>query len=102
MPNKIDWQAGLKDAMWGMFWMKQNAGKDDIEADKETIKEHVARLIRLTTQKVGYDAEKRGLKDSLDWNSLDTTIMSIVCAATSLALSGEFGQMPQYIEGDRT
>lgn len=103
MPDKIDWRAGLKDSMWGMFWMGQNAGKNaDTEADKRVLKEHVARLILLTTQKVGYDAAKRGLKNGLDWNSLDTTIMTIVCAATSLCLSGEFGGMPDYIEGDST
>ena len=103
MPDKIDWRAGLKDSMWGMFWMGQNAGKSaDTEADKRVLKEHVARLIRLTTQKIGYDAAKRGLKNGLDWNSLDTTIMTIVCAATSLALSGEFGEMPEHIEGDST
>jgi len=103
MPDKIDWRAGLKDSMWGMFWMGQNSGKNaDTEADKRVLKEHVARLIRLTTQKVGYDAAKRGLKNALDWNSLDTTVMTIVCAATSLCLSGEFGAMPDYIEGDST
>ena len=99
----IDWRAGLKDAMWGMFWMGQNAEKEaDVEADKAALKENVARLIRLTTQKIGYDAAKRGLKNALDWNSLDTTIMTIVCAATSLALNGEFGEMPDYIESDKT
>ena len=101
MPDKIDWRAGLKDAMWSIFWMGQNAGKKaDAETDKAALKENVTRLIRLTTQKVGYGAAKRGLKNALDWNSLDTTIMAIVCAATSLALNGEFGEMPEYIEGD--
>lgn len=100
--NEIDWRADLKDSMWGMFWMGQNAGKNaDTEADKRVLKQHVARLIRLTTQKVGADAAKRGLKNALDWNSLDTTLMSIVCAATSLCLSGEFGDMPDTIEGDK-
>ena len=99
--NDIDWQSGLKGAMWSMFWMRQNSGREDIEADINALKEHVARLIRLTTQKVGYDAMKRGIKDALDWNSIDTTIMTIVCAATSLCLSGLFGEMPKTIEGDK-
>ena len=83
--------------------MGQNAGKNaDTESDKAALKENVARLICLTTQKAGYDAAKRGLKNALDWNSLDTTIMTIVCAATSLALHGEFGEMPEVIEDDST
>ncbi len=96
----IDWRSGLKDAMWSMFWVRQNIGKEDVEADKQALKENVARLILLTTQKIGCDANKRGLKNALDWNSLDTTIMGIVCAAASLCLSGEFGEMPEKIDGD--
>ena len=99
--SKVDWQSGLKDSMWSMFWMRIASGSDlGTEADKEALKEAVARLIRLTTQKVGADAQKRGLKGALDWQSCDTTIMTIVCAATSLALAGEFGPMPGRIEGD--
>ena len=99
--NAIDWRADLKDSMWSMFWMKQNYEKSDSKADKKVLKENVARLIRLTTQKVGTDAAKRGVKNALDWNSLDTTLMSIACAATSLCLGGEFGDMPETIEGDK-
>ena len=46
----IDWQANCKDAMWGMFWVQQNH-QPGAGADKEALKENVARLIRLTTQK---------------------------------------------------
>ena len=99
--NEIDWRADLKSTTWAMFWMKQNYGASDREVDVDTLKENVARLIRLTTQKVGADAAKRGLKNALDWNSLDTTVMAIVCAATSLCLGGEFGDMPDAIPGDR-
>ena len=70
----IDWRAELKDA--------------------------VARLIRLTTQKVGADAKKRKLKEALDWNSVDTVMMTIVCAAASLCLNGEFGEMPETVDDD--
>ena len=97
MANSIDWQSGLKDSMWSMFWLKQNLSPADVEQDKATLKENVARLIRLATQK---NAGQRGAKDCLDWNSLDTTLMMIVCAATSLCLSGELGEMPDMIEGD--
>ena len=80
-----------------MFWVKQNVDPGDIEADKAALKENVARLIRMTTQK---NAGQRGAKDSLDWKSLDTTLMMIACAATSLCLSGALGEMPETIEGD--
>ena len=96
-PNPIDWQSGLKNSMWAMFWMKQNIDPQDIETDKEVLKANVARLIRLATQK---NAGQRGAKDSLDWKSLDTTLMMIACAATSLCLSGALGEMPETIEGD--
>ena len=97
MANSIDWQSGLKDGMWSMFWLRQNMSPADVEQDKATLKENVARLIRLATQK---NAGQRGAKDCLDWNSLDPTLMMIVCAATSLCLSGELGEMPDMIEGD--
>ena len=100
--NSIDWQSGLKDAMWSMFWLKNTKGSPDNEADKEALKESVAWLIRATTQKVGISALDRGLKDAVDWKALDTHIMNIVCCATSLCLHGEFGEMPEFIEGDKT
>lgn len=97
MPQQIDWRSGLKNSVWAMFWVKQNAEPADIEADKAALKANVARLIRLSTQK---NAGQRGAKDCLDWNSLDTTLMNIACAATSLCLSGALGDMPETIEGD--
>ena len=98
--NSIDWQSGLKDAMWSMFWFKNTKGSPDNEADKEALKESVAWLIRATTQKVGISALDRGLKGAVDWKALDTHIMNIVCCATSLCLHGEFGEMPEFIEGE--
>ena len=100
--NSIDWQSGLKDAMWSMFWFQNTKGSPDNEADKEALKESVAWLIRATTQKVGISALDRGLKGAVDWKALDTHIMNIVCCATSLCLHGEFGDMPEFIEGDKT
>ena len=97
MAHGIDWQKDLKNTMWAMFWVKQNADPGDIEADKAALKENVARLIRMATQK---NTGQRGAKDSLDWKSLDTTLMMIACAATSLCLSGALGEMPETIEGD--
>ena len=97
----IDWKSGLKDAMWSMFWIQNMKGSPDNEADKEALKKSVAWLIRATTQKVGVSALDRGLKGAVDWKSLDTHIMNIVCCAASLCLHGEFGEMPEYIEGDK-
>lgn len=90
---KVDWKKNCKDTMWAMFWL--GADKDTCEADKEALKENVARLIRMTTQK---NAGQRGVKDCIDWNCLEHTMMTIVCAATKLALMGEFGDMPEMIE----
>ena len=98
--TNIDWQSGLKDAMWSMFWFKDGKGSPDNEADKEDLKNAVAWLIRATTQKVGVSALDRGLKNAVDWKALDVQIMKIVCLATSLCLHGEFGPMPERIEAD--
>lgn len=92
---KIDWQKDCKDAMWAMFWLKANAGDLGTDKDKESLKDSVARLIRMTSQK---NAGQRGNKNCVDWNAQEHTIMNIVCCATSLALAGEFGPMPEFIE----
>ena len=83
--------------MWSMFWLKANAGNIGTEADKEALKENVARMIRMTTQK---NAGQRGAKDCIDWSCLEHTMLTICCCAASLALAGEFGPMPEMIEGD--
>lgn len=95
MNNEIDWQKNLKDSMWSMFWL--GADKQHIEIDKELMRENVARLIAMTTQKI---AGRRKSKNQISWDSLEVTIMNILCAATSLALAGVFGEMPETIEGD--
>ena len=97
MANSIDWRKDLKNSMWSMFWVIQNSSGADFEMNKAALKENVARLIRMTTQK---NAGQRGVKDCLDWDSLDTTLMGITCAATALCLSGALGDMPDFIEGD--
>ena len=92
---KIDWKKDCMDTMWAMFWLQQGSGRDTTDHDRESIRENIARLIRMATQK---NAGQRGSKDTVDWNSLEHTMMAIVCAATSLALHGEFGSMPETIE----
>lgn len=93
--SSIDWKNDLKDTMWSMLWFKVNTGDIGTENDKETIKENVARLIRMTTQKT---AGQRGIKDHVDWGALEHTMLSICCCATSMALAGEFGAMPDAID----
>lgn len=59
----IDWEQGCKDAMWSMFWVAREHGNTN--ADEENLKENVARLIRMATQKDAGPAqtgEKRGLE----------------------------------------
>lgn len=91
----IDWESGCKDAMWSMFWLRREP--DDVSADKEVLKENIARLIRMTTQKT---AGQRGAKGHIDWKALTPTLMNIAVCATALCLNGEFGEMPKEIEGD--
>ena len=90
---KIDWEKDLKSSMWSMFWVCREHG--DTAADEETLKENVARLIRMTTQKTA--GQRRSRKD-VDFNALQPTMMNIVLAATSMCLNGRFGEMPKYIE----
>lgn len=93
--NRIDCKRNVKDAMWSMFWLGDD--RERIEISREVMRENVARLIAMTTQK---SAGQRGAKNHISWDSLEVTIMNILCAATSLALSGEFGEMPETIDGD--
>lgn len=93
--SSIDWKKDVKNTMWSMFWLKENAGETRTESDRETIKENIARLIRMTTQKT---AGQRGMKDHVDWGAMEHTMLSICCCATSMALAGEFGPMPDVID----
>lgn len=93
--SKIDWKKDMKDTMWAMFLLQLNTGKDTTESDKAALKENVARLIRMATQK---NAGQRGSKDCVDWNALEHTMLTIVLSATSLCLHGEFGEMPDTID----
>lgn len=93
----IDWKKDMRDTMWAMFWLGQSCGKENLEADREALKENVCRMMRMATQKT---AGQRRSKDHIDWNCLEHTMLAICCAATSLCLAGEMGEMPEMIEGD--
>ncbi len=90
---KIDWEKDCKDAMWSMFWVSHERG--DTTADEESLKENVARLIRMATQKT---AGQRKPKADIDWNAITPTLMNIALSATAMCLNGRFGEMPKYIE----
>jgi hypothetical protein len=95
MSNMINWKKDMLDTMWACFWM--GVGKGDTEGDKVCLKDNVAMLIRMATQK---NAGQRGAKDCINWDALEHVMLTICCCATSLALAGEFGPMPEEIEGD--
>ena len=91
----IDWKQDMRDTMWAMFWIQQNNDPDITQSDKEALKENVARLIRMATQKT---AGQRGVAGHVDWDCLEHTMLAIVCGATKLCLCGEFGDMPEEID----
>jgi len=91
----IDWKQDMRDTMWSMFWMQENVDPEVTEGDKEALKINVARLLRMATQKT---AGQRNSKGHIDWNCLEHVMLMIVCVATKLCLSGEFGEMPEMIE----
>ena len=90
----IDWEKDLKNSMWQMFWICREHG--DATADEEFLKENVARLIRMTSQKTA--GQRRGHNDHVDWNAFTPTLMNIALAATAMCLDGRFGEMPRYID----
>lgn len=77
---EIDWELGRKDAMWSMFWVARE--RRNTNADEESLKENVARLIRMTAQK---DAGQRRQAKNVDWNALAPTLMNIALRATRYA-----------------
>lgn len=92
---KIDWKKDLKDAMWAMFWLGNPEDRRTSDTDRENLKENVARLIRMATQKT---AGQRKSVGHVDWNAMEHTVMSITLCATQMALNGDFGPMPEIIE----
>lgn len=99
MPTMIDWQANLKDNMFSMYMLERSKGEQvDAEHEKDVLKEYCARLVRMATQK---NAGQRGKTNDLDTlNTFDLTLITIAICACRLCLSGEFGAMPEMVEGD--
>lgn len=99
----IDWQKDAINSMWFLSaYEREKRGcklsPEDREHVQETLKQNVARYVRMATQKT---AGQRGRAQDLDTlNSLDHTAMAIIIAAVDLCLDGVFGPMPERIEGD--
>lgn len=101
--NTIDWRKDACKSMWFLSDLeRRNRGAEMTPEERESVersmKEYVARFIRMATQK---NIGQRGSSKDLDtMNTLEFTGMRIIIAATDLALDGAFGEMPDRIEGD--
>ena len=74
----------IKDTMWKFLMDKGQ------ESNISALKEYVYDLIQMTTQKT---AGQRKVKDHINWDELDMTIMSIVIEATALVISGDLDKL---------
>lgn len=75
----------IKDTMW-TFLMTYGQ-----KANIPALKEHVYDLIKMTTQKTA--GQRNTIKNDINWDALDMTLMSIVIEATALVLSGELDRL---------
>lgn len=83
--------AGIKDAMWAMFW------KGNQVADLDALEDSVKRLIRMATQK---NAGQRQDATCIDWKSLDMEFMRIVMEATAFVLDSRFDELKKQWKTD--
>lgn len=101
--SMIDWQKDAHQTMWFLSSMEREKRGCKLTDEQrvnvqESLKQNVARYIRMATQK---NAGQRGSNGDLDTlNSLNITEMAIIIAAADLCLDGVFGPMPGSIEGD--
>ena len=101
--SMIDWQKDAHRSMWFLSSMEREKRGCKLTEEQrvnvqETLKNNVARYVRMATQKT---AGQRGNVGDLDTaNTLGITGMAIIIAATDLCLDGAFGPMPEMIEGD--
>lgn len=104
MQRMIDWQKDANKMMWFLSAREREArGCRLTDAQREhvqqTLKENVARYVRMATQKCAGQRGNAGDLDTLE--SLYHTAVAIIIAATDLCLDGVFGPMPDKIEGDQ-
>ena len=100
----VDWRKDACKSMWFLSDLERQQRGTKLTPEQRaqveaTLKEHVARYIRMATQKVG--GGKYGKSNDLDTiGNLEITTQTIVIAAVDLCLDGAFGPMPDKIEGD--
>ena len=104
LPQMIDWQKDACGSMWFLSAKLREARgykltDDQREQVQQSLKNNVARYVRMATQKCAGQRGNAGYLDTLE--SLNHTAMSIIIAATDLCLDGAFGPMPDKIEGDQ-
>lgn len=99
----IDWQKDARRTMWFLSSIEREKrgcklSDEQRQNVQESLKQNVARYVRMATQK---NAGQRGNAGDLDTlNTLGITGMAIIIAAADLCLDGVFGPMPAGIEGD--
>ena len=103
MQMMIDWQKDAIKSMWFLSAREREARGYKLTDEQrqhvaETLKQNVARYVRMATQKTAGQRGNAGDLDSLE--SPNHTAMAIIIAATDLCLDGVFGPMPEKIEGD--
>lgn len=89
IPPKLhpyEWQRNVNDVMWSAFALHPDADSEDIECDREALRENVVRLIEISR----HIREPEYREDKL-------VRTSILVAATRLALAGQLGEMPDRI-----
>ena len=82
-----------------LFSTEENRQEEQREQVQQSLKNNVARYVRMATQKCAGQRGNAGDLDTLE--SLNHTAMAIIIAATDLCLDGAFGPMPDKIEGDQ-
>lgn len=102
-PKYIDWQKDAVKSMWSLSCLGWQEHDYHLSAQEkqdtiEGLKENVARLCRMTTQKTGGSRMKIG---DLNLDTSRMTITLILIAVTRLCLDESiFGKMPEKIESD--
>ena len=94
--EKRKWDKKVINDARSAMWSLRMAFGQDIKANIPTLEKSVYDLLQMVTQKTAgqrdHVSKSTGLKD-LDWETLETTMMSIVCEATCLVLSGRLDGM---------
>lgn len=100
--HPYSWQKGVKSSTFSAFALHPDASPEDIEYDRETLRENVLRYIKLTKEPyvesiglLGPDRRPVGIECEPD--EVRHVQTYILIAATRLALAGQLGEMPDYV-----